>query len=359
MVSEKVATLQEVAASTGFSVSTVSRVLNSSDFASRDTRKSVIKAAKNLGYIQPRRRRVSHPLSLLEGSPGSLGTCDHLVLLAPEPILDSLRSADWIYRDVVPTLLRVARRIGFQLIVSSYGQDDQWKAAAMAARHIVGVLWLAHDREDLLARISQAVPVVVLDDNSAWLEQTSVMSNSRMVLFKAVKHLRELGHRRIGYFDVDERPNPVTVHCRERLAAYHEAIGHYGLDTDPALCLLEHFGMEEHPQAVARAMDRMAALPSPPTALIAPLGYSIQFLKETRQRGVRVPDDLSIVAIDNAPAAEWVDPALTVVDCVFGRCAEVAVELLLEEKKTPRKCAKTILVEPELIVRKSTAPPRS
>jgi DNA-binding LacI/PurR family transcriptional regulator len=355
MAKEKIATMQKVAHVTGFSVSTVSRVLNSHDFASDDTRDRVMKAAKNLGYVRLRRRGVSQPLTSLGKNHENMSGSDNIVLLAPETVLGSLESPDWIYRDVVPVLQRTAKENNFHLILSSYGPDDQWKPSEIAARNISGVLWMAHDREDLLARISKIVPAVVINDNTLWPPQTSVMCSNRMVLLKAIEHLHKLGHRRVGYFDVYEPPEKTSIHCRERLAAYREAIRRFDMDTDPELCILGKFGCNEHPEAVAKAMDRMIAMKSMPTAMVAPLRYSIEFLKETRQRSINVPEDMSIVALDNAPAAEWVDPSLTVIDCAFGRCAEVAVELLLEEKNTHRKYARTILMEPELIVRKSTA----
>jgi DNA-binding LacI/PurR family transcriptional regulator len=353
MTKGKTATMQKVADEIGVSVSTVSRIFNSSEFAKDDTRDRVMKAAARLGYTRMRRRGVSHPISML----GRNQALKNIVLLAPEAFLDRLESSDWIYQDVVPTLQRLAKKNDFHLILSSYGIDDQWEHTAMNTMNITGVLWMAHDQEKLLARISKTLPVVVLNDNSLWPPQTSVICNDRIVLFKSVDHLAKLGHKRIAFFDVDEKPNP-ALHSKLRVHAYHEAMNHFHMEQNPDLCILERFGPEEHPQAIARAMDRMAAMESTPTAIITSLTYSIQFLKEARARSIDVPQDLSIVAIDNAPAAEWVDPSLTVVDCVFGRCAEVAVDLLLKET-SHQKQAQAILVEPKLIVRNSTAKAKS
>lgn len=357
MAARATPTMQKVADTAGVSVSTVSRIFNSPDFAKQETRETVIAAAQKVGYRVARRRE-----GLLDGEstekPGrSRVGAKQIILLAPEQVFGGVNSPDWIFRDVVPTLQRVAREKAFQLILYSYGaQDDlQFDLSSIAKDKVFGVLWLANGQSaDLLSRVAKSAPVVVINDDAFWPPRASVMSNNRVVLFKAVEHLSELGHRRIAYFDADESPN-VSVHSRERLAEYHEAIAHFKLDVDPGLVVLERFGMNEHPQAVARAMDRLTGAKSQPTALIAPLGYSIQFLKETRKRGIRVPEDLSVLAIDNAPVASLVEPSLTVIDCGFASCAEMAVDLLLEQVDPARRSAKTVLLEPRLLPRNSTA----
>ncbi len=158
MAKGKVATMQRVADEIGVSVSTVSRIFNSSDFAKDDTRDRVMKAAARLGYTRLRRREASYPISTL--GRGLANALENIVLLAPETMLDRLESSDWIYQDVVPTLQRLAKKNGFHLILSSYGIDDQWEHTAINTMHVSGVLWMAHDQEEFLASISKTVPVV-------------------------------------------------------------------------------------------------------------------------------------------------------------------------------------------------------
>jgi DNA-binding LacI/PurR family transcriptional regulator len=356
----KSATLQEVALDAGVSVSTVSRVLNSADFAKAETRDAVIKAAVRTGYTRLRRPGVMDPTLVAAGYQRDDSALKSLVLLAPQTTFDSLKSQDWIFRDIVPTLYQAARDNGYQLVLSSYSEDDQWTAIKAASENVAGIIWMAdhgHARwMALLSHIAKLAPVVVVNNDTTWPPRTCVVVNNRAVVFKAVEHLVELGHHRIGYFDADDADD---THCRERLDAYHQAVVHFGLDADPSVCVLEEFGVNEHPPAVARAMDRLSATASVPTAIIAPLGYAIQFLKETRMRKVRVPRDMSVMAIDDAHAAELVDPALTVIDCGYRACAEAAVKLIIEQTESSKPAIKTVLLDPTLIVRDSTAPPRS
>lgn len=348
----------DIANSSGVSVSTVSRILNDTHFACSETRNRVMQTVKELGYSRLRRRNARVlPGFVRDSSVNS--EMKHIVLLASASKLHNLESSEWIYRDIVPVLQRLSREKGFHLSLSSYECDDRWTPPTTLAKHVDGVLWMGDDHESLLSSIGKRVPIVAINVDSLWPPQTRVVTSERMVMYKAVEHLASLGHRRIGYFNCDLAENNLPHRCRDRLLAYREAIFRLGLDCDNELCLLERFGMNEHPQAVARAMNRLLAIPSPPTSLIAPLKYSIEFLRESRKRGICVPFDLSIVAIDNAMAAECVDPALTVVDCVLGKCAKVAVDLLLGSQSPNIRhraiLSQTIYVEPRLIVRDSTA----
>jgi DNA-binding LacI/PurR family transcriptional regulator len=349
------ATLQKVADSVGVSVSTVSRILSSPNFAKKETRDSVLATAARLGY--GRKRRETTQDGKLTGSAESIDCgLKKVVLLSHEPIFGGVRSPDWIFCDVVPTLQRIGRELGFQLVMSSYGGEIDRDALLKATEDACGVLWMAcGEEEDMPAILAQRLPVVVMNDDSLWPPQWSVMGDNRMVIFKAIEHLYKLGHRRVAYFEADESPHKESVHIRERLAAYFDAITYFKMEADRSLSIRECFGVNGHPQAVAHAMDRLQAMKSRPSALISPLCYAIQFLKETRKRSISVPNDLSIVAIDNAPVAELVDPPLTVIDCVFARCAEMAIQLLIEKKKNPDDRAKTVLMEPRLIVRNSSA----
>lgn len=350
-------TMQEVADSVGVSVSTVSRILNSPTFAKKKTRESVLAAATKLGYHG---RTRNSAVQVEESAPvrSKPQAQRQIVLFAPEQKFGGVNSPDWIFRDVIPTLHRVLREKDLNLLLASYREEDTPDLSNLGAEQTCGVLWMADghgQNQALLARIAKCAPVVVINDDSIWPPQACVIANNRMVMFKAVEHLAGLGHRRIGYFDALPTAGKLSVHTRERIAELSQAIEAFGLEASADWMIMERFGINGHPQAVAKAMDRIAAMKSPPSAMIAPLCYALQFLKELRERNIRVPKDMSLLAIDNAAVAEMVEPALTVIDCNFRGCAETAVELLLEQTDPQRQSAKTVQVEPRLIVRDSTA----
>ncbi len=359
MNKRKSTTLQNVAEIAGVSVSTASRVLNSTDFAKKETRESVINAALRTGYVHVRRSDRMNPAFAASGYQHDDSALKNLLLLAPQSLYGSLGSQDWIFRDIIPTIYQAASDNGFRLSLSSYNENDQNSVVKIATENIDGIIWMADNQRnkwvDLLGYFAKLAPIVVINSDSIWPPRTCVMSNNRLVLFKGIEHLVELGHRRIGYFDTDD--SEINVHCRERLDAYRQAVAHFQLDDNPGLCVLPKFGVNEHPRAVAKAMDHFQAMPSKPTAIISPLTYAIQFLKVTYERSIHVPNDFSIVAIDDAHAAELLNPPLTVVDCGFSECATLAVELIIEQAESSGQNTKTVLLEPTLIVRGSTAAP--
>lgn len=344
---KKTPTIKTVAETAGVSPSTVSRIFNDVDFATPEIRNRVLATAKRLGYSRLR-RRARHASTFTPTD-----TLGDIILLANEEVLKGTAS-DWIYRDITPTLHHLSAKYNYHLIFSAIKGDVSENVKTFSGRNIGGFLLMAHGRTDLLTELSKIAPVVVIHDNTSWPPTSCVVINNRMTLFKAVEHLRQLGHRRIGYFTHQFDDN--DVFSRERCSAYHEAMNYFHLESDPGICFLEPFGVDGHSQAVANVMDRLAAMDNKPTAIITFLRYGISFLNEARKRSVSVPGDLSIIAIDSAPVAEWMDPPLTVVDCEFGRCAKTAIELLVEMKRTSGKHTKTVLIEPTLIARGSTGP---
>ncbi len=357
MAKKKTITMQEVAEEVGVSVATVSRVFNDAEFASEHTRDRIAEAVDKLGYSRtPRRRTSSSARPLGQNQSGSGWNTEHnVILMAGEELLNDLDSPGWLYRDIVPALQRIGQKNGVRVVFSLCStKDGEMPFEAGNEQHLDGVLWMGHGQHDLLRKISEKVPVVVINDDSFfWPPQASVLCNNKMVLFQAVEHLVELGHKQIAYFAQQFVPNSFSTHLLQRQEAFKEAMLHFGLN--PALCILPKFGINEHNQAVAETLDSMDDMESRPTALITELLYATQFIKEARQRSMSIPKDLSIVAIDNAAVAEMIDPPLTAVDCRLGRCAEVAFELLLQNKNAHQRCARTILLEPKLIVRNSTS----
>ena len=106
------------------------------------------------------------------------------------------------------------------------------------------------------------------------------------------------------------------------------------------------------------AAERLLSLPSPPSAiLVANNEMMAGALLAIRRRRVKVPRDLSLIGFDDARWAQYSDPPLTVVSQPTEAMGQKAAELLLGRLKGERD-AKTVVFKPELIIRRSTAPPR-
>jgi LacI family transcriptional regulator len=166
------------------------------------------------------------------------------------------------------------------------------------------------------------MPVVFVDRTVDGFDVPSVTTDSRTGMTEAVAHLAAGGHDRIGFIG---GPQAVST-GRERYDAFVAALPAHGRDVDPALITFGDFQEESG----IRATEQLLAAPTPPTAVIAADNLmALGALAAIRSRGLRIGDDIDVVAFDDIEWLAHYDPPLSVIaqdaDAV-GRCA---VELLM------------------------------
>ncbi|MQA32480.1 LacI family DNA-binding transcriptional regulator [Modestobacter roseus] len=195
------------------------------------------------------------------------------------------------------------------------------------------------------------VPAVVIDPAGVpALDVPTIGATNWAGGVSATEHLLGLGHRRIGYVG----GTPSLSCSRARLGGYRAGLAAAGLRVDPELMDEGDFGYESG----FAAASRLLALPEPPTAVFAANDQMAMGVYEAvRRRGLRVPEDVSIVGFDDLPAAPWCSPPLTTVHQPLAEMGMVAARTLLrlvrgEPVESPR-----LELATELVVRDSTAPP--
>jgi len=169
---------------------------------------------------------------------------------------------------------------------------------------------------------------------------------------QAVRHLLALGHRRIGAITGP----PGWVATEGRRSGYLAALEAAGLPFDRELLVECDFQIEPGAVAAATLLD----LPEPPTAIFAfNDAIAIGTMRSARERGLRLPEDLSIVGFDDVSYATIVTPTLTTVRQPLGEMGRTAVNLLIRLRE--RRPFETLQIElpTRLVVRDSTAPPRA
>jgi LacI family transcriptional regulator len=166
----------------------------------------------------------------------------------------------------------------------------------------------------------------------------------------ATDHLLGLGHRRIAAIS-----GPADYLCsRARIDGYRSSLEREEIAFDPAL--VRH-GDFHHEGGFVRGGE-LLALPNPPTAIFA--GSDQQALgvyEAARQRGLRIPQDLSVIGFDDLPAARWVSPPLTTVRQPLAEMGRVAAEMLGDLIDGVSLRSQRVELSTELIVRESTAGP--
>jgi DNA-binding LacI/PurR family transcriptional regulator len=343
------ASIRDVAALAGTSVSTVSNLLNGRPNRMRsDTVQRIEEAIERLGYKPDRLARA-----LKTGFTPAIG------LLVPSV-------ANPFHGAMAHAVEVAAQTRGFQVLLGNTLRDaarERQCAADFFAFGIRGVIATSSpfDLEHFNDLIGRGLSVVALDmvNSSADAERAmdSVSMDNHRAGYLATQHLIELGHWRIGYVS---GATP-TMSRRDRLSGYKAALRAANIELDPMLIAAgesvsgyDDIHAAEHGRSAARSL---LALPDPPSALVALNDmHAVGACAAVREIGGTVPDHVSVVGIDDINLAALLYPPLTTVRHPVKALSEAAVDLLVGRIKAREGSpSRQIVFEPTLVVRGSTA----
>jgi LacI family repressor for deo operon, udp, cdd, tsx, nupC, and nupG len=199
---------------------------------------------------------------------------------------------------------------------------------------------------DLLS--SRNLPYVVVKKRVAGRRANCVALDNRASALLATQHLLELGHRRIGCV---VGPSSSST-FRDRAAGYIDALRQAGAEVDPDLLRV---GCSQFDDAGHEETIRLLDLPDPPSAIVAGVDLMTRGIYQAvRERGLRIPDDISIVAFDEMGVAERYDPPLTALAPSEFDVGRRSVELLIDVVDGQVATPTEIVLAPSLIERCST-----
>ncbi|MEK6441277.1 LacI family DNA-binding transcriptional regulator [Pseudonocardia sp. T1-2H] len=320
--------IRAVAARAGVSPATVSRVFTQPDAVALETRRRVLAVADELHY-------TPHPVarSLARGSTGNLG------IVVPD-IANSFSAV------VTKAVQQEAARDGYALFVSGSDElardEEQW-ARAMAPQ-VDGLMLVSPLMSDDALRALGPTPLVL--SNRLLDALPSVVTDATEAVGHAVEHLAALGHREIVYL-----AGPEGFANTMRVRGYDGACRRLGLRPRRLGPFNARFSDG------VRAADLVLATPA--TAVVAYNDeVAVGVLNRLVDRGLRVPDDLSVVGVDDTSLAEMVTPRLTTVRLPAAESGRAAVRMLLDVIAGRPGPDGPLLLQAELIVRSSTGPVR-
>ncbi|AXK46772.1 LacI family DNA-binding transcriptional regulator [Brachybacterium saurashtrense] len=325
-------TLAQVAEAAEVSLATASKAMNGRGAVSASTREKVAEAAQRLGYAQRPRRAVGRRRIVL-----------HLEVADSPYVMGVLAGAE-----------SAARQAGADLLVVSSdgaGLSRTWMAEA-AGSGVDGVVALTapigaqHVRWSRSLRLPLIVVDPILHDPS--VEGLLAVSATNWEGGRsAVRHLLELGHRRIGLLNGPEG----SVPGQQRAEGYRSALAAAGIPFDEELVHGGDFSAELGEEGAARLL----ALADPPTALFAASdNLAHGAMRAARARGLEIPADLSIVGFDDTMITRWTQPQLTAVRQPLFSLGQVAIERLLALLDDPSRFAHPFELRTQLIEREST-----
>jgi len=331
-------TIRQIAEQAGVSIATVSRVLNGRGDVSDETRDLVARVIRENGYTANRSAR-----GLSGGRTGFVGVVVPLVFPAYfSGILDGAAEA-LFERDL-------------QIVLSPTRQEHDREVSVLDRLHGATdgslIILPQESSEELERHLDNGFRFVVIDPLMRLDERIpSVSAANTSGADQAMRHLLDLGHRRIAQI---AGPSGWLA-TEDRRRGYRAALASAGILPDPAL---EVDSIPEIDPARAAA-ERLLALPDPPTAIFAfNDDAAIGAIQAARARGLRVPDDLSVVGFDGIEASSWTHPPLTTVEQPIAEIAETAVRALETLIGEPERRLPDFVFRPKLRVRASTAPVR-
>jgi Periplasmic binding protein-like domain len=197
------------------------------------------------------------------------------------------------------------------------------------------------------------IPTVGLNRLLQNFDIPTVSSDDVGGMMKVFQYLKKLGHKRIGFLD-DYAMRPDYLNYRRAVIPYFYTIN--DLAYDPELVYSEHVEIDTQSAVIGRAVDHFCGLDELPSAIVMPAdSYSAIFYEQFKLRGIKIPEDISFTGYDCSFIGEHLDPPLTTVQKPFEFMAKRAVELLIKKIENPKMKFERILLEPELVVRKSVA----
>ena len=301
-------TARDVARVAGVSVSTVSRALAKPDDVAPNTLAKVLDTARGMGYRPNLAAR-----GLVTGRTGIIG------LIVPD-------LENPFFASVTKGVQSRARTSGYAVIIADSDEDpsQEEELARTLSKQVDGLVMCSpRAPTSVVAELALGCPLVLV--NREWGDIPTVKIDNLEGVRQAMVHLRALGHRTIAWVGGPSRSWSNT----QRLAALHTVTA---LHPDTEFIDLGSF--QPYVSGGVAAADLVIA--SGATAVLAYNDLvAFGLLKRLRLRGIRVPEDISVVGVDNIPMSALTTPALTSVGIPLVSCGRAGVDVLLSLVREP------------------------
>ena len=338
---KKIPTIQDVARHAKVSAATVSRVLSSPERVSESTRDRVTSAVRETGYTinqAARTLRMQRARTILTAMPGI---------------------GNPFYSTILEAVVTTATARGYGVLVTGRLGDDpaRWLSEYYQSNRADGLLlfdgFLDTRKLHAITGANTQMPIVAAYDELPDPQINSVITDNLQAAERAVEHLYELGHRRIGHISGPSR----NTFPNERLVGFRKAMFEHRLELREDWIVPGDYSM----QSGRAAADRFLRLPELPTAIFSGNDeMAIGLISSLRNNGIDCPRDISVMGFDDITVSENYAPALTTMRQPREQIGRIAAETLINilEGNTLSAEPVRVLLQSQLIVRDSTAAPR-
>lgn len=324
--------LEQVARRARVSTATVSRVLNNVSVVKTATRTRVMKAIEELKY-----HPNLHARSLAGGKSRSIGV-----------IVSNIGNP--FFLDIYKAVETGAHTAGYEVIMANTDYRSEQLVASvrlMIGRRVGGIAVIVSEMDPKLIDelTGNGIPVVFYDVGEPRKNITCIRVNYRPGMEKLVSYLYSLGHRELGFVGHHSMLGPID----ERLKVVLEARKRYpGLQVQTTADSDSLEGGRRATRALLDAYPRLTAI-----VCVNDL-TAVGAMRELRDRGLRIPEDVSVTGFDNVELAQFCYPALTSVHIPRDRIGQIICSSLLSTGNAMKEGE--VVIDPEVVLRDSTGP---
>lgn len=333
---KKKATIYDIAKKLNITAATVSRALNNNPNISEATRELVIKTAAKMNYEQNKLA-----LALKSGKSNNVGVV--------VPRIDSN-----FFGSVIRGIEEELNPHGYHVIICQTGGNDKKEAdniEALLNSQVDGILisTSSNDLNSFERVLKKDVPLIFFDRKKTMKNVSSVTINDFDGGYKATQHLIDSGCKRIVHLTGD-------IHIeifKDRFMGYKQALIDNGIDYTDEYVIETKSSVDDGKKAVRK----MLKLKTPPDAIFSASDFAaLGAIQELKTKNIKIPNDFSVIGFSNEPFTEFMELSISTIDQFPLEMGRMTAKVFLEQVNNSDKIKieKKVVLEPELILRKST-----
>jgi len=324
---------KDVARVAKVSQATVSRYINNIGKTNRKSERKIVKAIKKLDY---HRNLVARSLKLKQTN--TLGFVFSDIKLP-------------FFTDIIYEAEKIAYKNKYNVIIGNADNNikmEQDIIKVFKERNMEGFLIepVASNIPENYAKLIQNEKVVFVTRSTGIENEYSVILDNYEAMRLALEYLLKLGHKKIGIINI-----PLTITSGiSRFAAYKEILAKNNITPDKNYIRYCDFTPGS---AYEQAMDLLSSKDRPTALLTLSSRKTLETLKATKELGIKIPDELSIIGFDEFQTAELLDPPITIILQPFNKFGSIGIDMLFKLINGQPIENNKIVLNPELVVRES------
>jgi DNA-binding LacI/PurR family transcriptional regulator len=327
-------TIYDVAKLAGVSAATVSKVINNKGRISEETKERINRIMGELNY-QP-----NFIASAMKGK-----STYQIALLIPD-------IENPIYAQYMKHIEERGQELGYNIVMCSTDNNSEKEArhiTLLRQRRVDGIIIASKFKNDGILKelLRENFPVVLFAHERPEISIDSVTADDYMGGYLAVEHLLKTGHKRIGLLGEE------SISSDERVRGYKMALSTAGIPIADHLIVVGGSSLQEAEASAAALLDRE----DKPTAIFGCNDLlAIGVVKAAKSRGIRIPDELSVIGFDDTPLCSIISPNLSSVTMPVRELGKYVTDMIIRKIEQTDSSKQRIRMLPGLAIRESTAP---